>query len=366
MKLIFFLTAFFLVSIRVYFSWSGMERAKRGESEYNMVIKSNGNYEEMNYAGKIKLTEDESGFKSISSGGYFKFRNNDIKVSAVSNLKGEIEYTIYDGKSYLPLNDEGKKILAQAVREMILWGFDADIRMERIYHQGGVAAVLKEVDSLKPDQVKISYLNYLFTIDSLSPEFLPSIIKKAGALGSDGDKVKFLSKVSSEQLRNKQTDSAYFAIIEGLGSDIDKLNALQYFLENDSLNDSNTQRVMSVGESIGSDFDRATLFNKMIDRRLINGNLCDSLIEYITRIGSEPDQMNLYRKLFLYKSLSEMQWIKLQDKISEMGSDINKSNLLTELAENMPKTEALRVNYQKAAKTIGNDGDYGRAMRAIQ
>ena len=49
-----------------------------------------------------------------------------------------------------------------------------------------------------------------------------------------------------------------------------------------------------------------------------------------------------------------------------MGSDMDKSNLLIELAQNMPKTEALKINYRKAAKNIGNDSDFGRAMRAIQ
>ena len=179
MKLIFFLIAFCLVSFRVYLSWSGKDRENRGVSESNMVIRSDHFYEEIKYAGKFQFNEDETAFKSISPGGYFKFRLNDERIKAESNLKGEIEYTIYDGKNNLGLDAEGKKLVAGAIREMINWGFDANARMERIYQKGGVPALLSELDSVKTDQVKILYLNRLLAIDSLSTENISLLTKKS-------------------------------------------------------------------------------------------------------------------------------------------------------------------------------------------
>src|SRR3984893_15194640 len=106
MKLIFFLIAFLLISIRFYFSWTGKDRERRGLSESNIVIKSDNSYEEINYLGKFQLSDDESTFKSISPGGYFKFRLNELKVKAQSDVRGGIEYQITDGKKDLSLNDE--------------------------------------------------------------------------------------------------------------------------------------------------------------------------------------------------------------------------------------------------------------------
>ena len=102
MKLIFFLIAFLLISIRFYFSSAGKDRERRGLSESNIVIKADNFYEEINYEGKFQLSDDESGFKSISPGGYFKFRLNDVKIKAQSDARGEIVYTIYDGQNNLP------------------------------------------------------------------------------------------------------------------------------------------------------------------------------------------------------------------------------------------------------------------------
>ena len=97
-------------------------------------------YEEINYLGKFQLSDDESSFKSISPGGYFKFRLNDIKVKAQSDMRGEIEYKIFDGKNDLTLNDEGKILATKAIKEMIYWGYDAEGRMERVYQKGGSQA----------------------------------------------------------------------------------------------------------------------------------------------------------------------------------------------------------------------------------
>ena len=156
MKLIFFLIAFCLITLSFYFSRTRKDREKRGLSESNMVIKSDNFYEEINYPGKFQFSDDESTFKSISPGGYFKFRLNDVKVKAESGMRGEIEYKIYDGKNDIPLNEQGKLIVSKAIHEMIYWGYDAEGRMERIYQKGGSLALLSEMDSVRTDQVKIS------------------------------------------------------------------------------------------------------------------------------------------------------------------------------------------------------------------
>ncbi len=297
MKLIFFLVAFCLLSIRVYFSWSGRDREKRGESVSDMVIKSDNFYEEMKYAGKFQLTDDETAFKSISPGGYFKFRKNEERIKAESNLQGTIEYTIYDGKNNLGMSVEGKRLVAEAIREMIDWGFDAPARLERIYRNGGSRALLNEIDSMKSDPVKMLYLDRLFTLDSLSSDEWMLMANRIGSLGSDMDK--------------------------------------------------------------------ANLFRTMIDKGLANGNIFDSLLEQVSHLGSDMDKINLYRELMKEKNITEKQWIGLIHRATQPESDMDKGNLLVEIASKMPKTETIKSAYLEAARSIHNDSDYGRAVRAV-
>ena len=66
------------------------------------------------------------------------------------------------------------------------------------------------------------------------------------------------------------------------------------------------------------------------------------------------------------KTITESQWISLLNKTAQLGSDMDKSNLMIEIAQKMPKTENLKLAYLKVTKTIGNDSDYGKAMRAVE
>jgi len=366
MKLIFFLIAFSLVSIRVYFSWAGLERERRGESTSDMVIKSDNYYEEIKYSGKFQLTDDETGFKSISPGGYFKYRKNDAIVKAESNLKGEIEYSIYDGQKKLSPDGEGKKWIAEAVHEMIAWGFDAKARMERIFQQGGKSALLREIDSVKTDQVKFLYLNRLFELDSLSSEDLQLIAKKIESLSSDGDKNQFLKKFTPVLLQNQKTADAYFLIVGGMGSDMDKISGIQHYLETDSLSRESEDMVLEITSRLGGDMDKGNLYHKMIEKGMAGGPYFDSILNKISQMGSDLDKSNLYRALMNTKNISEDQWIQLLNKISDLGSDLDKTNLLTEIAGKMPKTERVKTAYGKSARSIHDDYNYGRALRALE
>jgi hypothetical protein len=366
MKLIFFLIAFFLISIRYYFSWTGKDRERRGLSESNMVIKSDNFYEEINYSGKFQLSDDESGFKSISPGGYFKFRLNDVKIKAQSDMRGEIEYKIFDGKNDLPLNDEGKILVTKAIKEMIYWGYDAEGRMERVYQKGGSQSLLREIDSMKGDQVKILYLKRLFLIDSLPSETRELIVRKVNLLGSDMDKTRFLNQIKTSRFNNPSIYAACFDIIKGMGSDMDKMNALNHIIDQDSLNAGNIVTILNLGNSMGSDMDKSNLYGKLIDKGLIKDSLFDSLSVLISKIGSDMDKVNLFNKMLKIDSITENEWIILISQSESLGSDVDKANMLLEFSKKMPKTDLVKTAYVKAAKTIGNDNDYGRVMRALE
>ncbi len=365
MKLLFFLIAFCLISFRFYLSWSGKDRERRGLSVSSMKIQSGDFTEEIKYLGKFQLSEDETHFKSISPGGYFKYYRNDDYVKAESNLRGEIDYTIEEGGNKLNMDGRGKILVAEAIKEMITWGFDAEARMERVYQRGGARALLTEVDSMKTDQVKVIYLNRLFVVDTAA-EDLPVITGKISSLGSDMDKVRFLTKINPERLKNPQVAVAYFKIVDGLASDMEKLHALRYIINQDSVSEEISLKILSETASLQADMDRSNFYQIMIDKGLIRGLLIDSLLENASKMNSDMDKSNVYKKILQANGMSESQWLFFIDKIGNMNSDMDKSNMLILAAEKMPRSELSKTAYRKTAKSLNNDMDYGRVMRAIE
>lgn len=366
MKLVFFLIAFCLICIRYYFSWAGKNPERAGLSVSNMVIKTDKSYEELEYSGKFKLSDDESAFKSMSAGGYFKFRFNDVRVKAESNLRGEIDYTIYDGKNYLSADGQGKIFVAQAIREMVDWGFDAEARMERVYQTGGMNALMEQVDSIRPDNIKVMYLNRLIRLDSGSNIPICLIIKKIGSIDNDWQKAEILEKFSAAQISDSATSRAYFEAIASFGSDGDKIRMLDRAIQLDTVSKKFAGEILSAARSLGSDMDKANLYQHLIDRDMISDSILDTLLADVKVLGSDQDKIRLYSDLLAVKNMSDSRWILIITQTSGLNDDAQKAQLLSEIAPKMPKNEAVKSCYLKAAKTIRNDMDYGKALRGIE
>ena len=329
MKLIFFLVAFSLIFIRAYFLLSDHADEKKGV--FTITIETNGDYEQIKYAGQIKLTDDETGFKSISPGGYVKFRKNDTRFTAQSNITGEISYTLSDDGQPVPPDDKGKSIIRGAIQEMIAYGFDGTARMERLYQQGGSAALINALDHLKDAGLMGRYIDKLFASDSLSTDDCAAVAIHIKSINSDADKVNFLEKFTIKQLGYPQVSSTWFEVVKALNADVDKLNVTNWLLAKPG----------------------AVLY-------------FDDLLDIGSRLNADVDKVNILQKISQLPNLTEAQWINLISKAEIINADIDKVNLLQQMAHNMPKSDAVKQAWVKAAKTINNDADYGRLIRSVE
>jgi hypothetical protein len=78
------------------------------------------------------------------------------------------------------------------------------------------------------------------------------------------------------------------------------------------------------------------------------------------------DKINMFNKMLEIEPISDNQWVILIARSASLGSDVDKANILTAFAKKMPKSDTVKSAYMKAAKTIGNDNDYGRVIRQLE
>ncbi|HEY8971921.1 MAG TPA: hypothetical protein VIM64_22620 [Puia sp.] len=160
MKLAFFLVGFCLIFFRMYYK-SVWPAAFDHRQRVTITIKTDGDYERIRYEGRIRLTDDETGIAFISPGGSLQYRHNDKRLEAESDDQGRIIYEIRsDGRQLSPEGD-GKLIIKEALRQMIIHGFDARDRMHRLYQRGGDSALRSEVDQLKSPGIADMYRKFL-------------------------------------------------------------------------------------------------------------------------------------------------------------------------------------------------------------
>ena len=159
MKLAFFLVGFCLIFLRVFYDaeWSGDKNRNR----VTITISIDDDYEQIKYLGRIVLTEDETGIARIAPGGYIKYRHNDWRLRAESDLQGNITYDIRNDGDPLTAEGKGKEVIKEALREMILHGFDARERMLRVYNSGGDSALAREMGLMKEAGLSHMYREFL-------------------------------------------------------------------------------------------------------------------------------------------------------------------------------------------------------------
>jgi len=331
MKLLFFLIAFSLVFLRAYFLWAG--HGHSGNEEGTMTIENGTDYVQIKWSGKFKINDEEDGFTSISPGGYFKYRKNDVRLVAKSNLQGEIHYDLFDGRESLAFDEKGKVFIKDAIKELFAYGFYAKERMEKIYEKGGRTALLEALENLKTDALRSMYIDRLFATDSLRPSDLTEMIRQIGLFAADIDKVTRLNKLTASQLSDSAIFQAYFTIVEELHADIDKMSLVEHLL----------------------------------DKNLVGGARIDSVLILAAHLNADIDKMALYKRLLNnVNETMEDQWVLLIENAGRLNADLDKTNLLVLIAAKMPRTDRTSAAYLKVAKTLQADAEYGRAMRALE
>jgi hypothetical protein len=68
------------------------------------------------YAGRIVFNDDQTGVLNMSRSGYFKYQRNGEKISVEADRKGNIVYEVNGDDKTTVLNDEGKRLLNEAIR----------------------------------------------------------------------------------------------------------------------------------------------------------------------------------------------------------------------------------------------------------
>ena len=70
------------------------------------------------YAGDVELAGNDSSIAYISTGGYVKYKREDIKMIAEPDGNGDITYKLYSGGSRQPMDEKGKKMLVAIIQDM--------------------------------------------------------------------------------------------------------------------------------------------------------------------------------------------------------------------------------------------------------
>ena len=397
MKLIFFLVAFGLVFYRFYHL--SVNNGKEG-NDGNIMMTGDNLYEKLSWSGKIEFNDGEDDIASITPGGHLKYVRNEKKLLIESDNHGKLTYEISINGTDISANEDRKKIIAEAVKEMIGFGFNLDSRIEKIYRRGGVPALLSESAVMKADNIKSAYLNRVFKCDSISQKDLLLGLQQIKSMGNDMDRQGQLKHFTPRDWSDSVIMNAWLDVVQELGSDMAKMDMLEYYIKKGQYSDSSITHIIKIGGEFGSDMDKGNLISLMLKEKALSETNIEQVLDMVAHFGSDWDKENIismllrenaipesltgqvlnivghfgsdmqkenvYDKLMKGNIQTEAQWISLTNQTANFGSDYEKSNMLVKIAQKMPKSDTLKTVYRKVAKTINSDADYGKAIKAVE
>ena len=117
--------------------------------------------------------DDETGIAYISRGGSVQYRHNDLRLEAEPDHEGRIVYDIRNKDRQLSPEGDGKAVIKEAIREMIVNGFDARGRMLRLYQRSGDSALRSELGEMKAPGLADMYRKFLLSHQELQDTVRP-------------------------------------------------------------------------------------------------------------------------------------------------------------------------------------------------
>ena len=282
---------------------------------------------EIEYEGDIIISDDDRDIIGITDGGYFKVKKsafgNKRRVEIDADRNGALTRKYYVGRreqAYIP---QGEDWLAEMLPEIFkTTTLGAKSRHERIFSNGGLAAVIEEIESQNGDFIKTHYFGLLLNedldnaelaevIDALGDEidsdhYLASLlsdnrsaflssdqaikayIDAAGSINSDHYISEVLRDAIGDKSLSEDNISAMLEIIDKINSDHYITEVLQALLSDRDINDRNLTKVLNLSENVNSDHYKAELLKDAIDSRgRMNEPMLNIVLDALEDINSD-------------------------------------------------------------------------------
>ncbi|MBS1915257.1 MAG: hypothetical protein JST87_03210 [Bacteroidetes bacterium] len=226
-------------------------------------------------------------------------------------------------------------------------------------------AWFEAVKTIGSDYEKANALTYIAR-QPITPEQFNQTVDVANTIGSDYDKANILKELIFKRNFTEDNFDKTLDAVSYIGGDYEKANLLKALIEKEKPSGDHFNKLIDVTQHLGSDYDKANLIREMIETGLPAGASFDKLLSAVIHTGSEFDKANMLRDITTKNIATNEQWISIINATGEISSDADKSNFLVSIAPSIPKNDSVKTAFMRVARTINNESDLGRTIKAME
>lgn len=294
--------------------------------------------------GKIEVTDDDKDIKSMSPDGYLEINKTVFgsrRTIVITPQGGGLKREYYEGRTALPYEPEGKEWLAEIMPHLLRsTTIGAESRVNRFYKQGGVTAVLTEINALESDYVKQHYASLLMDMPSVAAKDYATIVNRvASTLDSDYYLSEFLQKGLDKFLTNKEATEAVFRACDGMDSDHYKTQIIKEAIRTQPISVESIKVLLNATQRMESDHYKTEVLTALLKQPNLSDPIVSEMINATKSFESDHYRTVVLTKALANKGLSAVSYQRALESVKDFDSDHYRTEVLTQLLSNKLPTE---------------------------
>jgi len=330
------------------------------------------NYD-INVKGEIKVNNDDTDIKSISSGGYLKFSKktfgNKRSITVESNSTGDLTYEYYEGRTKVPYEPEGKKWMGEVLLEIIrMTGIDAEGRTKRIYTKRGVDGVLEEINIISSNSVMALYFDALLKNTNLNNNELLAVSSSISKeMSSNTERGKLFRDYSELFLKDNTTAVGYFNSVSKLSSNTERGSILTDISGKIDFNDPQvTESYFTCIDKMSSNTERGRILRYAERTQKLSTQAYTRLLVSTKKLSSNTEMGSVMRSLDNLEIGNTMVSTAYFNAIDGMTSNTEAGSTMRHLIKNYDLNVDNFERLLGSIKKLTSNTEMGSVLRCIK
>ncbi len=227
-----------------------------------------------------------------------------------------------------------------------------------------IKIALASAAKINSDHYKTEVLTSLMRQGDLTDAIMTEMINTSKSIHSDHYRTVVLTKALERNLSVASHQRALESI-KDIHSDHYKSQVIQSLL-NKSIDEKVLSELLPITSTIGSDHYRTEVISTLLDRQDFSDATFKQLVAYGSEMNSDHYKSEVLRNALDRSDLNESRLIAILAAAKSIHSDHYLTEVLVRAAPRVRTgNEVVRNMYRDAARKIGSETYYGRAMRAL-
>jgi beta-lactamase regulating signal transducer with metallopeptidase domain len=337
----------------------------------NFVWNNNRERLAVRWTGQFRLSDDERDIAWVQEGATVTISDGWVftdRVELRGVPGGQVARTFYRSGVERPFEVEAQAFLSTAVQRMIRAGMFATERVTRLLKQGGVDAVLADVERLQTDSSHVRRVYYSALIDQAdltSAQLAQLLDRVRSSMTSDHERGVLLAQVLRERSITDEQRVLVARVAGALKSDHEQRRVLTAVVDVASLSPALVTAVLDAARTVDSSHERSMVLRVLAEKGGVTGQTSKQFMDAVTTMTSSHEQRQVLAVVAAESGAAKGVAAPVIVAAGSISSSHEKSQVLLDLIAKGAVIDDTATAFFPAVDSITSPYERSRVLKAL-